>query len=83
MGENWKEIFGAEWAYIIQLGSAIHDPHAKKEFWENIKARKLADQRFSIYDLFPRHENAKHKAMQECMDHLRSLRRPKKEGESA
>jgi hypothetical protein len=79
MGEKWSEVFGSEWEYITRLGAAISDPHDKKEFWENIKARKLADPHFSIYSLFPRSENATKRAMEECCSYVKSLQRPEEE----
>lgn len=80
MGENrWKDLFGSEWEYILKLGSAITDPNDKKEFWENVKARKLEDPRFSIYTLFPRSESATRKAMRECCEHVKNLQRLKRE----
>lgn len=51
---NWAAVWGEEWQYLCRLGSAITDPAEKKEFWENLKQRKLDDPSFSIYSLFPR-----------------------------
>lgn len=51
-----------------RLDSAITDPHDKKEFWENIKRLKSENPRFSIYNLFPRSENATKRAMNECCE---------------
>lgn len=79
MGENWEAIWGSEWPYLKRLGSAITDPHDKKEFWENVKARKLADASFSIYSLFPRSENATARAREDCCEYVKSLRRLKEE----
>lgn len=81
--QKWKDLFGSEWSYVKKLGEAIHDPHSKKEFWENVKARKLADAKFSIYSLFPRNESATVKAREECINFVRSLRHPGKKEESA
>lgn len=83
MSQEWKDRWGSEWEYVSKLGSAIHDPHAKREFWENIKRLKTEDPAFSIYTLFPRNECAKKKAMRDCCDFVRSLRRPEKDEESA
>lgn len=77
--DKWEDLWGSEWAYVRKLGQAITDPHDKKEFWENIKTRKLADPSFSIYSLFPRSENATKRAMQDCCDFVRGLRKPKEE----
>lgn len=73
--DKWEELFGAEMAYIKKLGSAIVDPHEKREFWEHVKSRKLADPSFSIYSLFPISESATKKAMRECCYHIKSLRK--------
>lgn len=80
MTENkWALMFGSEWEYILKLGSAITDPHDKKEFWENIEARKLSDPGFSIYSLFPRSDNATVRAREECFGYVRGLRKLKEE----
>lgn len=79
MNNKWEDIWGSEWLYVKKLGSAITDPHDKKEFWENIKARKLADPSFSIYTLFPRSENATKRAMEDCIGFVKSLRQLKEE----
>lgn len=73
MGENWKAIWGSEWHYVVRLGSAISDPHDKREFWENIKARKMADPAFSIYDLFPASKNHKLLAEKYCGEILEMI----------
>lgn len=73
MGENWKEIWGSEWHYVVRLGSAISDPKDKREFWENIKARKLADPKFSIYELFPTSKNPKALAGKYCGEILEMI----------
>lgn len=54
MTTNWSQLFADEWEYVCKLGSSIHDPEEKREFWENLKARKLADPSFRVEDLFPR-----------------------------
>lgn len=79
VSKNWEEIWGSEWIYVKRLGAAISDPHDKKEFWENIKSRKLADSSFSIYALFPRSESTTHRAREECFEFVRGLRKPKEE----
>jgi len=79
VNQDWKDRWGSEWEYVCKLGSAIHDPHAKREFWENIKQLKTENPAFSIYTLFPRSECATKKAMHECMDFVNSLRKPKEE----
>lgn len=75
MGENWKERFGSEWPYIMKLGAAISDPHDKREFWENIKARKMADESFSIYELFPVSETATEKAKRGFFEAVKRFRK--------
>lgn len=76
MRENkWKEIFGSEWTYIAKLGSAIVDPEEKRSFWEHVRAKKRENERWSIYDDFPRSECATKRAMRECCERIRGLRR--------
>lgn len=72
---KWAAMWGSEWAYVKKLGSAISDPHDKKEFWENIKARKEEDPSFSIYDLFPTSKNHKSVAQKYCGEILDMLKR--------
>lgn len=79
MNNKWSDVFGSEWPYIERLGRAISDPDDKKVFWENIKSRKQADPSFSIYELFPRSENATKRAMDECCKSVFSRRKLTKE----
>lgn len=83
MGDKWSERFGSEWGYVMQLGSAIIDPHEKKEFWENIKRMKNENESFSIYSIFPKKQCSTEAAMRECCSYVKSLRRPGTEEESA
>lgn len=62
---DWAKIFGAEeWAYIQKLGSAIHDPADKREWWENVKRLKMENPAFSIYELFPKEAKPKNDAQE-------------------
>lgn len=72
---KWSEIFGAEWPYIKRLGSCFVDPEEKKAFWDHVKSAKEKNPRWSIYDEFPQEKNAVKRAMQECCDFVRGLRR--------
>ena len=74
---NWREIWGSEWEYVHRLGSAIHDPKEKRNFWETIKRKKEANPNFSIYELYPRSTNSKVRAMEECCQFVFSLRKLK------
>ncbi len=71
---KWQEIFGSEFSYIVKLGSCLTDPEEKKGFWETVKAKKLANPNWSIYDDYPPAENATKRAMRECLDAV--LRKP-------
>lgn len=75
MSQKWEELFGSEWPWVQKLGSAIRDPEEKKVFWETIKAKKLADSSYSVYSDFPSTGNAKERAMVECCNFVRGLRR--------
>lgn len=74
--KDWAERFGAEWGYVQMLGKAISDPEEKRNFWEAIKSRKLADSSYSIYDDFPMSENSSKKAMQEFIEFWKSIYKP-------
>lgn len=53
--KKWVELFGSEeWAWVVKLGSAMHEPEAKKIFWETVKAKKEADPEYSVYSDFPK-----------------------------
>lgn len=78
VNQRLRDLFGSEAEYVARLGAAISDPHDKKEFWENIKARKEADSGFSIYDLFPTQKKPKNMAQKYCGEILEMLRGKKK-----
>lgn len=65
MENEWAKRFGSEWTYIEKIGRAIIDPKDKREFWENLKKRKLADKDFSIYTLYPLSKQEKNKVKSE------------------
>lgn len=75
---EWKEMFGSEWEWVVKLGSCFSDPEEKKSFWETVKAKKLADPSYSVYSDFPREPSANKKAMRECCDFVFGLRQPVK-----
>lgn len=77
--DKWRDLFGAEWEYVVKLGSCFSDPEQKREFWEAVREKKMADQNYSIYSDFPRSVCATKKAMHECCDFVAGLRRPKEE----
>ncbi len=53
--KDWKERFGPiEWAWIERLGRALHDAEQKRDFWDTIRAKKDADENYSIFSDFPR-----------------------------
>lgn len=79
MNSKWELVWGGEWDYVKKLGAAIVDPGDKRDFWENIKRLKTENPRLSIYDLFPRSESANKKAMKECCEFVKSLRKLKEE----
>ena len=83
MAENWKEIFGSEFEWIKKLGSAISDPEEKRSFWETIKEKKMRDASYSIYQDFPRSENATVRAREQCFQFVKGLRRIEVEGEES
>lgn len=85
MKNDWAKVFGAEeWAFICRLGSAMnHDPEAKANFWETVKAKKLADVGYSIFSDYPKEivekpvsEKAKI-AMKYCAPIIEMLRKGK------
>jgi hypothetical protein len=75
MTNRWAEIFGADWPYIRTLGAAIKDPEEKKAFWDGVREAKEKDPKWSIYDCFPISESATKRAMRECVNHIRSLKK--------
>jgi len=77
MNNRWPEIFGSDWPYIRTLGAAIKDPEEKKTFWDGVREAKEKDPKWSIYDWFPISESAKDRARNECVEYVRSLRRPR------
>jgi hypothetical protein len=83
MRDKWKDLFGSEWEWVQKLGKAIIDPEEKKAFWDTVREKKLTNPGYSIYQDFPRSENATARAREECVEFVRSLRRAKVEGESA
>jgi hypothetical protein len=72
---KWAEIFGAEWPYIVRLGKCFADPEEKKAFWDTVKSKKEADPKYSIYWDYPQEKNSVKRAMQECCDFVKGLRR--------
>jgi hypothetical protein len=84
MNTKWYDLFGSEFEYIKKLGNALHDPEQKREFWEMVKAQKLADKNYSIYQDFPVEEkDPKMKAMRDCCEFVRGLRIPKPKDEDS
>lgn len=79
MSNKWSDLFGSEWNYVCRLGSCLHDPEAKRAFWETVKAKKLGNKNYSIYDDYPMSENATRRAMHDCCEFVRRLRKPKEE----
>lgn len=74
--QKWKELFGSEFDYIKRLGAAISDPHDKREFWENVKAKKEANSSYSIYDDFPKAEVSRKRIAQKyCGEILEMLKK--------
>jgi len=73
---KWRAEFGRETDYIIRLWSALHDPEQKSAFLETLREKKRASSRYSIYDDWPISESNTKKAMMECCDFIKSLRRP-------
>lgn len=67
MASRWADTFGSEFSYICKLGGCLADPEEKKAFWETVKAKKLADRSWSIYQDYPRPEGSIKRAMQECV----------------
>lgn len=80
--KDWAAIFAADWPRICEIGKCLHDPEEKKAFWDTVLEKKRSNPRWSIYDDYPTSESTKERAMRECVNHIRSLRR-QKEGESA
>lgn len=66
INQKWRDLFGSEVEYIFRLGSCFSDPEQKKAFWETVRDKKLADPKWSIYEMFPTTVNAKEKARNEC-----------------
>ncbi len=79
MRNKWADMFGSEFEYICKLGSCFSDPEEKKAFWEMVKNKKTADPRYSIYTDFPREHCATKRAMKECVEYIKGLRKPKQE----
>lgn len=75
MGDKWSELFGSEWDWVKKLGACFSDPEEKKAFWETVKDKKLADPAYSVYTDFPREQNATKRAMNECFEFVKGLRR--------
>lgn len=74
---KWRAEFGKETDYIIRLWSALHDPEQKSAFLETLREKKKASSRYSIYDDYPISESDTARARNECVEYVRSLRRPK------
>ena len=55
MTHRWSETFGKEaWEWIVKLGNSFSDPEQKKDFWETVKNKKLADASYDVFADFPR-----------------------------
>jgi|GEM_PF-6928930 len=76
---QWRENFGSETDYIIKLWSCFSDPEQQSSFLEAVKQRKKDNPAYSIYDDYPRSENAAVRAREECCEFVAGLRKPKKE----
>lgn len=74
--KDWAELFGSEWERIKRHGSAIVDADDKKVFWDVIREAKKNDPHWSFESIQPTKRSATEKAMHECCDHIKSLKRP-------
>lgn len=74
---KWREAFGSETDYIIRLWSCFSDPEQQDNFLETLRERKRDNPGYSIYDDYPRSENAVVRAREECVNYVKSLNRPK------
>lgn len=74
---KWRAEFGRETDYIIRLWSSFTDPEQKASFLETLREKKKASSRYSIHDDYPISESETVKARNECVEYVKSLRKPR------
>ncbi len=64
-----KQLFSDdEWKYFLRLGNAMSTAEEKSVFFDTIKAKKLANKNYSVFDDFPKADS-----MQICRSIIKAL----------